>query len=72
MTEALGFRFAADETSSKLTEDLVQLLLELREEARQEKAFERADKIRDRLTAIGVSVEDTPAGPRWRRGAAPS
>ena len=72
MTEALGFRFAADEASSKLTDDLVQLLLQLREEAREEKAFERADKIRDRLTAIGVMVEDTPAGPRWRRGAAPS
>ena len=72
MTEALGFRFPADEGSSKLTEDLVGLLLELREEARGEKAFERSDKIRDRLAEIGVTIEDTPAGPRWRRGAPPS
>jgi cysteinyl-tRNA synthetase len=68
-TEALGFRFPEDESSSQLTGDLVELLLELREEARQEKAFARADKIRDRLASIGVAVEDTPAGPRWRRGA---
>jgi cysteinyl-tRNA synthetase len=69
MTEALGFRFDSDGSSSRLTGDLVELLLELREEARREKAFDRADKIRDRLLEIGVTVEDTPAGPRWRPGA---
>ena len=26
----------------------------------------RADAIRDRLTELGVAIEDTPAGPRWR------
>ena len=68
-SDVLGFRFAADESSSRLTGDLVELLLELREEARQERAFERADKIRDRLTSFGVTVEDTASGPRWRHGA---
>ena len=24
-----------------------------------------ADAVRDQLTALGVQVEDTPAGPRW-------
>jgi cysteinyl-tRNA synthetase len=72
MTEALGFRFSSAEVSSQLTDDLVQLLLELRDEARAEKAFARSDKIRDRLASIGVMVEDTPAGPRWRRGAPPA
>ena len=70
LTDALGFRFPEEEVSSRLTGELVELLLELREEARAEKAFARSDKIRDRLTAVGVMVEDTPAGPRWRRGAA--
>jgi cysteinyl-tRNA synthetase len=68
MTEALGFHFPSVKGSSRLTGDLIELLLELREEARRDKAFERADKIRNRLTEIGVQVEDTPAGPRWRRG----
>ncbi|MBA2726396.1 MAG: hypothetical protein H0U53_10440, partial [Actinobacteria bacterium] len=40
--------------------------LELREEARSEKAFDRADAIRDKLQGLGVAVEDTPGGPRWR------
>ncbi len=38
----------------------------IRDEARDEKAFARADAIRDELTRLGISVEDTPAGPRWR------
>jgi cysteinyl-tRNA synthetase len=41
----------------------------LREEARREKAFERADGIRHKLGELGVTIEDTPAGPRWRLGA---
>jgi cysteinyl-tRNA synthetase len=53
---------------SELTASLVEYLLELREDARREKAFDRADGIRDRLQALGVSIEDTPSGPRWRVG----
>jgi cysteinyl-tRNA synthetase len=29
------------------------------------KDYAAADEIRNRLTAIGIVVEDTPAGPRW-------
>jgi cysteinyl-tRNA synthetase len=54
--------------SSELTESLVEYLIELRDEARKEKAFDRADAIRDRLQSLGVSVEDTPSGVRWRIG----
>jgi cysteinyl-tRNA synthetase len=36
-----------------------------RQEARRSRDFARADAIRDELTARGVAVEDTPAGPRW-------
>ena len=44
---------------------LVEYLLHLREEARKAKDFARADEIRDRLAAAGVTVEDRPGGPRW-------
>ena len=39
--------------------------LEERTEARARKDFAAADRIRDRLTAAGIAVEDTPDGPRW-------
>jgi hypothetical protein len=38
---------------------LVDYLLELREQARAEKAFARADAIRSRLHALGISIEDS-------------
>jgi cysteinyl-tRNA synthetase len=44
---------------------LVALALEQRQAARARKDFAAADAIRDQLTALGVTVEDTPQGPRW-------
>ncbi len=66
MTSVLGFRFPAEDVGSELVGSLVQYLLELRDEARRERAFDRADEIRRRLGELGVAVEDTPSGPRWR------
>ncbi|TPV92983.1 MAG: cysteine--tRNA ligase [Myxococcales bacterium FL481] len=40
-------------------------LVALRQAARKAKQFDRADQLRDVLSEIGVSVEDTPDGPRW-------
>jgi cysteinyl-tRNA synthetase len=44
---------------------LVSLAIEQRQAARERKDYAAADAIRDRLTAAGVLVEDTPRGPRW-------
>jgi cysteinyl-tRNA synthetase len=44
---------------------LVGDLLAQRQEARARRDFATADAIRDRLTAAGVSVEDSPDGPTW-------
>ena len=66
MVAVLNLRFKTGAPiASELTSSLVDLLLDLREEARRDKAFERADAIRDRLQALGISIEDTPSGPRW-------
>jgi len=42
-------------------------LMDERTEARKSKNFERADAIRDKLTAEGWTIEDTPKGPRLKR-----
>jgi cysteinyl-tRNA synthetase len=44
---------------------LVAGLLEERATARADKDWARADAIRDRIAAAGISVEDTPDGPKW-------
>ena len=44
---------------------LVAVALEERAQARARKDFAAADRVRDALVAAGITVEDTPAGPRW-------
>jgi cysteinyl-tRNA synthetase len=39
-----------------------------RAQARREKNFARADEIRQDLAALGIILEDGPAGTTWRRG----
>jgi cysteinyl-tRNA synthetase len=45
---------------------VIDLLLEQRNRARQERDFAGADRIRDRLVELGVIIEDTPEGSRWK------
>ncbi len=44
---------------------IMQLLIELRQTARANKDFATSDTIRDRLAAIGVTLEDRPGGTEW-------
>ena len=49
-----------------LVEPLLDLLLELREELRKQKNYALSDQIRNQLADLGVTIEDTPQGPRWK------
>jgi cysteinyl-tRNA synthetase len=44
-----------------------QALFDERQQARKQREFARADAARSRLEALGVVLEDTPQGTRWRR-----
>jgi cysteinyl-tRNA synthetase len=52
--------------ASALTDSLIELLIKVRQEARQRKDYQTADLIRDDLKKLGVILEDTPQGVRWR------
>lgn len=54
------------EANWDMLDGLVKLLIEMRAEARQAKDYDRADEIRDRLSALGVALEDRPEGTTWR------
>jgi hypothetical protein len=43
----------------------VEALLDLREQAREQGSWTLADTLRDRLTAAGIEVRDTPQGALW-------
>ena len=49
-----------------LTKELSGLLIQMRSESRQAKNFAQADAIRKRLDEIGIILEDTPEGTKWR------
>lgn len=57
----------SDPGSSDLSNDEIDAMLIQRKEARANRDFSAADKIRDQLAALGVTIEDGPAGARWRR-----
>ncbi len=48
------------------TEALVQMLLDVRQRARGYRDWEVSDQIRAQLAELGIVVEDTPSGSRWR------
>jgi len=45
----------------------VEDLVACRERARQNRDWAESDRVRDELLALGVVLQDTPAGPVWRR-----
>ena len=44
----------------------IELLLDVRRELRDQERFDLADTIRDRLTELGVTIEDSKGGTVWR------
>jgi len=54
------------ETPERLT-DAEQALFDARQEARRKREFAKADEMRRQLEELGILLEDTPKGTRWRR-----
>lgn len=58
---------AAASPSESLEGSLLDLIVSMRQEARQNKNYAQADAIRDKLWEIGIIIEDTPQGARWKK-----
>lgn len=50
----------------EMLDGLLELISEERQAARVRRDFSRADTIRARLSELGVTLEDTPEGTRWK------
>jgi cysteinyl-tRNA synthetase len=61
----LGLRLAEKKGSGD-ADQMIDLLVEVRDEVRKQKLWALSDLIRDRLKALGVTIEDTKDGTGWR------
>jgi cysteinyl-tRNA synthetase len=48
-------------------EPFIDLLMQLRNDLRAARQFQLADSVRDRLAELGITLEDSAEGTRWRR-----
>ena len=64
LLEVLGIHAERKEESLDVR---VEALIEERQTARKEKNYARADEIRAELTAMGILLEDTKEGVKWKR-----
>jgi len=66
----LGIGSAADSgdkaVGGEIVGGLMNLVLEIRKKARASRDFATSDAIRDGLSALGITIEDTADGARWR------
>jgi len=65
VNDILGLKEEEDGGDDILTSKLIETLLNLRKEAKLNKDFTTADKIRDQLTALGLTLKDTKEGTEW-------
>ena len=62
----LGLTLEERQVKNHQLEPFVDLLVEVRTKLREAQQFALADTVRNRLQELGVTVEDTPQGPRWK------
>ena len=66
LLDALGLFEKRGGGTDKLTEDLIKTLIDLRNQYRKEKNYKSADDVRNRLTALGVTLADNAEGTTWK------
>lgn len=62
------FGVIESDVDDELSHEITTILWE-REEARKLKDWRRSDSLRDKLLSLGIEVQDTPQGQKWRRKA---
>ena len=66
MGSLLGFLKEKAIEKAGIDEFQIEKLIDERDTARERKNWQKADKIRSDLEKIGIVLEDTPAGTRWK------
>ena len=64
-TNVLGLLYNKKEEES--LDEKVEAMIQARQDARKAKNFAEADRIRDELKAMGITLMDTPQGVKWSK-----
>jgi cysteinyl-tRNA synthetase len=67
MLGVLGLFETDDDSGQSKDDELIALALDIRNQLRVMKQYELSDTIRDRLKELGIEIEDTEEGARWKR-----
>lgn len=70
MDDIFGFGIKDAEQKSEAVPEIdveVERLIEERQQARKEKNWKLSDEIRDKLKEMGIELQDTPQGVKWKR-----
>lgn len=67
LTGVLGLVYVTDEKPDDGEDEKIEKLIAERTEAKKAKDYKRADEIRDILSGMGVSLQDTPQGVKWTK-----
>jgi len=67
LARVLGFTLEEPQRQPLAAEPLVELLISVRNDMRNSKQWQVADKIRTKLSEIGIILEDSSNGTSWKR-----
>ena len=63
----LGIDLSKSENNSDIDIELIEKMIGERTEAKKAKDFAKADEIRKRLLDMGIELEDTRQGVKWKK-----
>jgi len=67
LADVLGLLYAREASGADDLDAQVEALIEARQQARTDKNWAEADRIRDELKDMGIVLEDTPQGIKWKK-----
>ena len=65
--EASMFHLEQEISRSNPNSHIKYVIGDVRDKYRLEKNYKMSDQIRDKLTALGIEIEDSPQGTKWRK-----
>lgn len=65
LEEVLGVKLKVEPELNNISAELIDLILELRRDAREQKNWALSDKIRDRLSEMGIQIKDGKDKTTW-------